>query len=244
MATNLTGTAASLTAGTATVATTATNVTVADESSDAECFPLFVTAATGGLPPKSGTNLTFNSSTGVLTATGFAGPITGAVTGNAATATALATGRTIGMTGDVVWTSPSFDGSGNVTATATIQANSVTMGTDTTGDYVATVTAGTGLTSTGATSGESIAHSLSVDAAQTQITSVGTIGTGTWQGTAVAQTYIADQAINEAKLQVSNAPTNGHVLTARSGNTGGMTWEEPTTGDPVGTGIAMAIAVG
>ena len=31
------------------------------------------------------------------------------------TATALATGRTIGMTGDVVWTSASFDGSGNVT---------------------------------------------------------------------------------------------------------------------------------
>ena len=179
------------------------------------------------------------------TATGFAGAITGAVTGNAATATALATGRTIGMTGDVVWTSPSFDGSGNVTATATIQANSVTMGTDTTGDYVATVTAGTGLTSTGATSGESIAHSLSVDAAQTQITSVGTIGTGTWNGTAVAQTYIADQAINEAKLQVSNAPTNGQVLTARSGNTGGMTWEAAAAaGDPAGTGIAMAIALG
>ena len=34
------------------------------------------------------------------------------------TATALATGRTIGMTGDVVWTSASFDGSGNVTGTA------------------------------------------------------------------------------------------------------------------------------
>ena len=233
------------TSGTATTATTATNVTVADESSDTTCFPLFVTAATGGLPPRSGTNLTFNSSTGVLTATGFAGPITGAVTGNASTATALASGRTIGCTGDVVWTSASFDGSGNVTGTATIQANSVTMGTDTTGNYVATVTAGTGLTSTGATSGESIAHSLSVDAAQTQITSVGTIGTGTWQGTAVAQTYIADQAINEAKMQVSNAPTNGYVLTARSGDTGGMTWEDLSTlVDPAGTAVAMSIALG
>ena len=230
-------------ADTATTATTATNVTVADESSDTTCFPLFVTAATGGLPPRSGTNLTFNSSTGILTATGFAGPITGAVTGNASTATALASGRTIGMTGDVVWTSPSFDGSGNVTATATIQANSVALGTDTTGDYTATVTAGTGLTSTGATSGEGIAHSLSVDAAQTQITSVGTIGTGTWQGTAVAQTYIADQAINEAKLQVSNAPTNGYVLTARAAATGDMTWEA-VDADAAGSAIAMAIALG
>jgi hypothetical protein len=41
------------------------------------------------------------------------------------TSTALATGRTIGMTGDVVWTSASFDGSGNVTGAATIQANAV-----------------------------------------------------------------------------------------------------------------------
>ena len=98
--------------------------------------------------------------------------------GNAATATALATGRTIGMTGDVVWTSASFDGSGNVTGTATIQANSVALGTDTTGDYVSTITGGTGITSTGATSGEGIAHSLSVDASQTQITSVGALDAG------------------------------------------------------------------
>ena len=53
------------------------------------------------------------------------GNVTGAVTGNADTATALATGRTIGMTGDVVWTSASFDGSGNVTGTAAIQPNTI-----------------------------------------------------------------------------------------------------------------------
>ena len=53
------------------------------------------------------------------------GNITGNVTGNADTATALATGRTIGMTGDVVWTSASFDGSGNVTGVAAIQANTI-----------------------------------------------------------------------------------------------------------------------
>ena len=48
----------------ATTATTATNVTVADESSDTSCNVLFTTAATGDLAPKSGTNLTFNSSSG------------------------------------------------------------------------------------------------------------------------------------------------------------------------------------
>ena len=53
------------------------------------------------------------------------GTVTAALAGNATTATALATGRTISMTGDVAWTSASFDGSGNVTAAGTIQANAV-----------------------------------------------------------------------------------------------------------------------
>ena len=62
---------------------------------------------------------------GTVTSDAFAGPLTGDVTGNADTATALATGRTIGMTGDVVWTSASFTGAGNVTGSATIQAGAV-----------------------------------------------------------------------------------------------------------------------
>ena len=41
---------------------------------------------------------------------------------------------------------------------------------------------------------------LSVDAAQTSITSVGTISAGTWQGTAIAQAYIAGDAINGDKI--------------------------------------------
>lgn len=50
-----------------------TTITVADESSDTTCFPLFTTGATGDLAPKSGTNLTFNSDTGELAATLFSG---------------------------------------------------------------------------------------------------------------------------------------------------------------------------
>lgn len=52
----------------------------------------------------------------------------GALVGNADTATTLATGRTIGMTGDVTWTSNSFNGSANVTGTATLANTSVTAG--------------------------------------------------------------------------------------------------------------------
>ena len=54
------------TTGTAAIATT---VTVADESSDTTCFPLFATAATGNLAPKSDSQLTYNSSTGELSCT-------------------------------------------------------------------------------------------------------------------------------------------------------------------------------
>jgi hypothetical protein len=46
-----------------------TAITVADEASDTTCFPLFATAATGDLGPKSNAGLTFNSSTGALGAT-------------------------------------------------------------------------------------------------------------------------------------------------------------------------------
>ena len=58
---------------TVTNATVAASVTVVDESSDTTCFPLFADSATGNLSVKSGTNLTFNSSSGRLTATSFAG---------------------------------------------------------------------------------------------------------------------------------------------------------------------------
>ena len=79
---NTSGSSGSCT-GNAATATAATNVTVADESSDTTCFPLFATAATGDLGAKSGSNLTFNSSSGALTATSFVGALTGNVTGNA-----------------------------------------------------------------------------------------------------------------------------------------------------------------
>jgi hypothetical protein len=102
-------------------------------------------------------------STGIdltTTATPTFATVTADLTGSATT---LATGRTIGMTGDVVWTSASFDGSGNVTGTATIQANSVALGTDTTGNYVQSVANGSYLTGGGSAS-EGTALTLGVDA--------------------------------------------------------------------------------
>jgi trimeric autotransporter adhesin len=98
------------------------------------------------------------------------GNVTGDVTGNADTATALETSRTIALSGDVV-ASGSFDGSANLTLSATIQPNSVALGTDTTGDYVSNLGAGTGVTIASNT-GEGSNPTITVNYGSTANTSV------------------------------------------------------------------------
>lgn len=71
--------------------------------------------------------------TGSFTQLGSGGTLglttSGTWTGNAGTATALATGRTISITGDLAYTSPSFDGSGNITAAGTLATVNGNVGT-------------------------------------------------------------------------------------------------------------------
>jgi hypothetical protein len=89
-------------------------------------------------------SLTFNSGTGALSATSFIGDVTGDVTGNADTATALATARTINGT--------SFDGSANITVTAA-------AGTLTGGTLASGVTASS-LTSVGTLTGLTVSGNI------------------------------------------------------------------------------------
>jgi hypothetical protein len=88
--------------------------------------------------------------------------VTAPLIGNASTATTLATSRTIELTGDVTG-SVSFNGSANASITASIAANSVALGTDTTGNYMSGITAGTGLT-VSHTPGEGSSASVSLNA--------------------------------------------------------------------------------
>ena len=98
----------------------------------------------------------------------FSSDIVGSITGNAATATKLATTRNIALSGDVTG-DVNFDGTGNVNIATTIAPNSILLGTDTTGNYVAGNTAGTGITVSG-TAGEGWSPTIS-------LTNVGAAGT-------------------------------------------------------------------
>ena len=106
-----------------------------DESADK--FTLGTTTATG-------------ASTGDLTIS--TGTLVADLEGNASTATSLETARDIALSGDVTG-SASFDGTGNISITATIAADSVALGTDTTGNYVESITGGNGITAGAAAEG-------------------------------------------------------------------------------------------
>jgi hypothetical protein len=105
---------------------------------------------------ESGVTVAYQDGDGTLDFT--VGTLNQSTTGSAAT---LTTARTLAFTGDVTGTG-SFDGSANLSTALTIAANSVALGTDTTGNYVGTITGGTGVTSSAATSGEGTTHSLSI----------------------------------------------------------------------------------
>ena len=122
-----------------------------------------------GFTPYNSTN-----PSGYITSSGSIMGSSGSCTGNAATASKWATGRTIALTGDVIGTSGSFDGSGNLSFAATLANSGVTAGTylKVTVDAKGRVTAGSSMTSgdvTGALgftpankAGESFTGSISV----------------------------------------------------------------------------------
>lgn len=149
-----------------------------------------------------------------VTSTSFVG----ALTGNASTATALETARTISLSGDVAG-SVSFDGTGNANIVATIQADSVALGTDTTGNYVATATAGSGISITG-----SGTESAAITVANTGVLSA-VAGTGVSVSGATGNVTFS---IGQAVATTSNV-TFGTVTTTGNVTVGGNLTVQGTT---------------
>lgn len=93
---------------------------------------------------------------------GFFGNLTGDVEGNASTASEWETTREITFSGDI---SANFDldGSQDVTVNLTVNDDAIELGTKTTGDYVESLTAGTGVSiDNSATSAEGAVSTISI----------------------------------------------------------------------------------
>jgi len=118
--------------GTADVATVATTVTITDNESTDESNAIVFTAGGdvdgGNLGLESDGTLTYNPSTGAVTATGFVGALTGNVTGNVSGTAATVTGAAqtnITSVGTLTGLTISGD--------LTVSGDDITMGTNTSG---------------------------------------------------------------------------------------------------------------
>lgn len=138
---------------------------------------------------------------------------------NAATASALLTSRTISLGGDVSG-SVSFDGSQNVSITATIQANSIALGTDTTGSYVQSLTAGTGVTLSD-NSGESPTPTIAIGQA------VGTSASVTFAHVATNSLNVVNNVVGTGNITLS--PNVSSYVIGDTGPSGGKIFITPST---------------
>ena len=144
---------------------TAQDLDISDGSStiaiDLDSETLSLLGGTGVTSTASGNGVTFAIGQSVGTSDDVVfNQVTGALVGNSSTATALATTRAIALSGDVVGTA-NFDGTAGISISTTIQANSVALGTDTTGSYVSSLVAGTGITLAN-NSGETATPTISI----------------------------------------------------------------------------------
>ncbi len=203
----------SVTAGTAGTATNAANTNVVlDTTSTIYLTGSRSNASIGSTPVYvlSGVSALGNT----ITATTFSGNATTATV--AGQAGKWIASRTVTFaTGDVTG-SFSIDGSADVSNVAlTIGANSVALGTDTTGDYVANLLAGSGIATTGAATGEGTVHTVSLKNAASLTNN--TVPKWTTASSQFADSAIVDDgttvAVSRATTFTSSALTNGTYLT-------------------------------
>jgi len=198
---------------------------------------------TNGASESASPTIAIGQSVGTSSSVQFAAvtaPLIGNVTGNADTATTLATSRTIELTGDVTG-SVSFNGSANASISATIQPNSVALGTDTTGNYVNDLTAGTGVTITHTPSegssptvaiGQAVGTSASVTFAKIETTGDVTVGGNlTVNGTTTTlntETLSIEDNIVVLNSNVTGSPTTNAGLEVERGTSANVVlrWNE------------------
>ena len=143
----------------------------------------------------------------------------------------LVTGSAIAITGDVAGTSTYNSGTGVWTINTQQQANSVDLGTHTTGNYVATLVGTAGqIATTGAATGEGIGHTISL--IDTSV-SAGSYGSGT-----AIPTFTVDA---KGRLTAAGTAAANFTVAADSGTADVVTLGETLTftGD---TGITTSVS--
>ena len=166
--------------------------------------------------------------TGTVAATAFSGPLTGNVTGNvsgnAGTATILQTARNIGGV--------SFDGSAAINLPGVNQSgNQNTSGNAATATVLATQRAFS-------ISGDITANAINFNG-NGDVTLSATI-----DDNVVDKNCMADEAVGEPELHISNDGTDGQFLQKQSGNSGGLTWADvtiPSAGTLSGSTLASGV---
>ena len=160
---------------------------------------------------------------------------TGTVDGTATTAGNLQSDRTLSLTGPITG-SVALGLNANTSAPSmatTITNNSVTLGTHTTGNYVATITGGTGLTST-ATTGEGSTPTINLDNTASDMTG-STYGTAssTPEFTVDRQGRLLTAGTNAIQIgssQLTNFDTEvrGNISVTDSGGDGSLSYNNST----------------
>jgi len=189
------------------LATVATTVTITDNESTAENNPIvFVAGADpdgGDLGLETDGTAYYTPSTGVVTATGFVGALTGAVTGEASTAAALAANPANCQAGSyargvaadgTAENCTAASGGGDVTGVGDCTDGACLDGTADGGETIALYDGDShkGTFDVPDISGDVVytfpaaTATIIPDTGSTNLVTVGTIATGTWEGTTVA----------------------------------------------------------
>jgi cytoskeletal protein CcmA (bactofilin family) len=208
------------------VATAAAGTGIEVSGSGSETAALTITNT--GVTSLAGTadEVTVSASAGAVTLS-LPATINANTTGTAA---ALTTARTIELTGDVTGT-VSFDGSASASLATTIAANSVALGTDTTGNYVATATAGSGIEVSGSGS-----ETAALTITNTGVTSLaGTADEVTVSASAGAVTLSLPATINANTTGTAAALTTARTIELTGDVTGTVSFDGSASASMVTT---------
>ena len=210
---------------------TATNIVRISNTTSA------TSSLTGALQVSGGVGIIGDVYIGGLTTGIFTGSFYGSFSGNASNADKWTNARTISLSGDLDG-SVSIDGTSNVTLTATVAANSIALGTDTTGSYIAT----------GATSGYGISGSSSTEGGIFTVTSNAT------SSNIVSTLVYRDESGNFSATNITasllgNATsadkwTNARTLTLAGDLTGSATFDGSSNFSLTATIAADSVALG